>query len=139
MGLLRDLTARTNHGDPREAGPLRDILSVMGTIDGKLDDSERAAIAGMFRSLPQLRSAPESPTPPKVNRAQLLEELKQIPEARLRRQCFVIAVEVALSSGGANESEDQYVERLRSALDIDEAFARKTIEVLAYKYACNNP
>jgi tellurite resistance protein len=137
MGLLRDLTTRTNHGDAREATPLRDVLSVMGTIDGKLDESERAAIAGMFRSLPQLRSAPESAAPPKVNRAQLLEDLKKISEPRLRRQCFVVAVEVALSSGGANESEDQYIERLRGALDIDEAFARRTIEVLAYKYACN--
>src|SRR5262245_27925221 len=98
MGLLKDLTTRTNHGTPAEASPLRDIVSIVGTVDGKLDESERAAIAALFRTLPQIKAAPEQPaTPPKANRARLLEELRQIEDERLRRQCFVVAVEVALS------------------------------------------
>jgi hypothetical protein len=137
MGMLKELTSTTNRGHSDEATPLRGILSVMGTIDGKLDPAERAAISALFRTIPQLRDAGEPTEPPRANRAQLLEELARIPDERLRRQCFVLAVEVALSSGGANDSEDQYVDRLRSALKIDEAFARSTIEVLAYKYACN--
>jgi tellurite resistance protein len=137
MGLLRELTSTANHGSTDEARPLRDIVSVMGTIDGKLDPSERAVIAALFHTLPQLKDMEPSSVPPKVNRAQLLEELQQLSEPRLRRQCFVVAVEVALASGGVNDSEDQYVERLRSALRIDDAFARQTIEVLAHKYACN--
>jgi hypothetical protein len=138
MGLLQELIARSNHGTAAEAGTLRDILSIMGTVDGKLDDAERAAIAGLYRTLPQLKAMPEpQAAPPRANRARLLEELRQIEDERFRRQCFVVAVEVALSSGGANDSEDQYVEHLRAALRIDEPFARRVIEVLAYKYACN--
>jgi hypothetical protein len=137
MGLLRELTSTTNRGHVDEATLLRGILSVMGTIDGKLDASERAAISALFRTVPQLRDGAEPTEPPRANRAQLLEELGRITDERLRRQCFVLAVEVALSSGGVNDSEDQYVERLRAALNIDDGFARRTVEVLAYKYACN--
>ena len=136
MGLLKDLTTTAPHGTAADADLLRGVLSVMGTVDGKLDESERIAIAALFRTLPQLKAAPSSTAPPKANRGQLLEELRQLTDERLRRQCFVVAVEVALSSAGANDSVDQYVEHLRAALRIDDAFARRTIEVLATKYSC---
>ncbi len=47
----------------------------------------------------------------------------------------MLAIDLVLASEGAHDREDVFVEELRAALRIDEAFARQAITVLAYKYA----
>jgi len=134
MGLLRSLTASDSYGKPADAGPLRDVLSAIGSVDGKLDEIERHVLQAMFSTLPQLREAPVG-APPRSNRAAILADLGKIADEKLRRQCWTVAVEVALASEGVNDAEDAYLEQLRQALKIDDVFARKVVEVLAVKYA----
>jgi hypothetical protein len=134
MGLFRTLTASDSYGKPADAASLRDVLSAIGSVDGKLDEIERHLLAAMFATLPQLREAPVN-APPRSNRAALLADLGKIADEKLRRQCWVVAVELALASEGVNEAEDQYLEQLRQALRIDDSFARNVIEVMAVKYA----
>jgi uncharacterized membrane protein YebE (DUF533 family) len=133
MGLLTQYTA-LEVATPGDARALRDVLSAVGAVDGRVDEKESALIAAFFRTIPQLRDEPVR-VPPRASREALLRDLGALPSERLRKQCFVVAVELAMASDGINEAEDAYIEALRGALRIDEAFAKSTVEVLAVKYA----
>ncbi len=135
MGLLRDLTAPQPIGRTDDAGPLRDLISAIVTADGSVDIAEHVTVEALYETVPQLRQAPTSPQPPVTGRKSLLVEMEKVREPRLRRQLFVLAVDLALSSEGATEHEDSFMEELQEALHIDEAFARQTITVIACKYA----
>jgi uncharacterized membrane protein YebE (DUF533 family) len=132
MGILTDHTALevTSDGD---AAALRDVISAVGSVDGRLDEQERAVVHALFNTVPQLRSDPAS-APPR-GRAQILSDLAKLKDERLRRQCFVVAVELAIASDGVNEAEDKYLEQLKTALRIDDAFAQSVVQVFACKYA----
>jgi hypothetical protein len=133
MGILTRYTALevTSAGD---AAALRDVLSAVGTVDGTLDPQERTVLQGFFATLPQLREEPAT-TPPRASRDQILRELGQLRNVRLKRQCFVLAVELAIASDGVNDAEDRWLESLRTTLQIDDAFAVATVQVMAVKYA----
>jgi len=135
MGLLLELTT-TPTGTPDDAGPLRDLLSAVSSVDGSVDARELTVIGAMYHCLPQLMGTADSPRPPIANRKKVVESLRSVAEPRLRRQLWVVAVEVALSSDGAHQAEDEYLQEVQKALGIDDRFARATIEVLAAKYAC---
>jgi hypothetical protein len=135
MGMLRDRVSEFYIASPADAEILRSVVSIMSSVDGTVATEEQAIAHAMFATIPQLRENPAH-RPPASNRERLLVELGQLRDERLRKQCFVVAVEVALVADGANDAEDIYVERLRDTLKIDEAFARQTIDVLASKYAC---
>ncbi len=132
MGILTDHTALevTSQGD---AGALRDVFSAIGSVDGSVDAQERTVIEAMFHTVPQLRD--EQASVPPRSRNQILTELGKLTNERLRRQCFVLAVELAIASDGVNQAEDQYLEALKKALRIDDAFALMVVQVLACKYA----
>jgi uncharacterized membrane protein YebE (DUF533 family) len=133
MGLLTQYTA-LELAAPGDARALRDVLSAVGSVDGVVDAQESALIAAFFRTIPQLRDEPVR-VPPRAAREALLAELGALPSERLRRQCFVVAVELAIASDGVNDAEDAYLTALQKALRIDDAFARAVLEVMACKYA----
>ena len=137
MGLLLDLTSATPMGSATDAGPLRDLISAMVTADGSVDVAEHATVEALHESVPQLRAAPQSARPPAAGRKGLLAAFAKIDDARLRKQLFVLAVDLALASDGACAREDVFVEELRQVLKIDDAFARQTSQVIAIKYARN--
>lgn len=133
MGVLTDHTA-LEVTSPGDASALRDVLSAIGSVDGSVDAQERAVIEALFRTVPQLRDS--TPTvPPRVSRDQIVAELGKLKNQRLQRQCFVLAVELAMASDGVNQAEDRYLEALKQALRIDAAFAEMVVQVLACKYA----
>jgi len=133
MGLLVQHTA-LEVAAPGDARALRDVLSAVGSVDGVVDAQESALIAAFFRTIPQLRDEAVR-VPPRASREALLRELGALESERLRRQCYVVAVELAIASEGINEAEDAYLTALQQALRIDEAFARAVVEVMACKYA----
>lgn len=135
MGLLRDLTATSSSGSDADAGPLRDLLSAAVLADGAVDHAEHITVEALYETVPQLRHAPEDARPPATSRKALVASFARLVEEPLRRQLFVLAVDLTLASDGASEREDAFIEELRAALRIDEAFARQAISVLAYKYA----
>jgi hypothetical protein len=134
MGLLRDLVASQPTGQASDAGPLRDLISAVVNADGQVDVAEHITVEALHETVPQLRGAPEAERPPAMRKA-LLGQMRLVTDPRLRRQLFVVAVDLALASDGVNEREDDFVEELRAALSIDDAFAKQTIAVLAAKYA----
>lgn len=136
MGILARLISKDSTpkvgADPKEATLLAQLLQVIGTIDGKMDSTEKAIVDAFSQTLPQLKERKLSAE--KGTRQGLLAELSKVNSLPFRKQCFTIAVEVALASGHINDSEDQYIEHLRDALRIDDAFAQQTIEITAAKY-----
>jgi uncharacterized membrane protein YebE (DUF533 family) len=133
MGVLTDHTA-LEVTSPGDASALRDVLSAIGSVDGSVDAQERAVIEAFFRTVPQLRDD-ATKVPPRMSRGQILADLAKLENERLQRQCFVLAVELAMASDGVNDAEDQYLEALKQALRIDDAFAGMVVQVLACKYA----
>lgn len=134
MGLLRDLTG-TAAWTVADAGPLRDLVSAVVTADGSVDVAEHATVEALFESIPQLRAAPSESRPPVTGEKALLARLAAVTDDKLRRQLFVLAVDLALASEGAHDREDALVTSLQTALKIDAEFATQTITVLAHKYA----
>ena len=134
MGLLSSLVSKSGGGAPEDAKILSDIISAMCSIDGKLDPTESSVLEGLHRSIPQLRSLTNLANH-RVDRKGLLEDLAKVQNEKLRKQIYVLGVEMACASGGVNESEDQFMEHVRKALRLEEAFAKQVIEVIALKYA----
>ena len=134
MGLLARYTSAELATTSADAEALRDVISTIGSVDGNLDPVERVVIESLFRTLPQLRDHPSS-APPRASRAHVLEQLAKLQDKRLREQCWVVAVELAIASDGINEAEDAYLDSLRTTLRIDDQFAAFTVRVLASKYA----
>ena len=132
MGVLINHTALEITA-PGDAKILRDVLSAISSADGSVDAQERAVLDAFFRTIPQLRDD-ASRVPPR-GRNQILADLAKLTNERLQRQCFVLAVELAIASDGVNEAEDQYLEALKQALRIDDGFAEMVVQVIASKYA----
>jgi uncharacterized membrane protein YebE (DUF533 family) len=132
MRVLTDHTA-LEVTSPGDASALRDVLSAVGSVDGSLDEQERVLLRALFDTIPQLRA--ETAALPPRSRKQILVDLAKLQNEPLQRQCFVLAVELAIASDGVNEAEDQYLESLKQALRIDDAFAHMVVQVIACKYA----
>jgi tellurite resistance protein len=132
MGQLAKLVAATSTAGADDLQPLAQTVLLVASIDGKVDTIEQTMIDTLFATVPQLKGQKQ---PERVTRRTLLDLLAALPSEPLRKQCYVLAVEVALASGHVNESEDQFVELIGQALKIDPAFARQAIEVVACKYA----
>lgn len=135
MGLLRDLTATSPSGSSDDAASIRDLLSAAVVADGTVDQAEHITVEALYETIPQLRDATVDGRPPISNRKALIAAFGKLTDARLAKQLFVLAVDLVLASEGAHEREDVFIEELRAALRLDEAFARQTITVLAHKYA----
>lgn len=134
MGLLRELTTEAARGTASDAAPLRDLISAVVNADGSVDLAEHLSVEALYETVPQLREAGHGNAPPR-SRKTVIASLAKIEDEHLRRQLFVIALDLALSSEGATEGEDAFVTELQAALGIDEDFARAAIIVLSFKYA----
>ena len=65
----------------------------------------------------------------------VLDELATIESEVMRKRCFLLAVDVAMASGGITETEDRALEKMAEVLRLDEASVRVIAEVMAIKYA----
>ncbi|MEO6954185.1 MAG: hypothetical protein ABI321_20445 [Polyangia bacterium] len=136
MGMLAELTGTaTSTGGSAEADLLRDLVSAMVTADGSVDAAEHLTVEALYETLPQLRAAPAYERPPIASRKTLLARLADVENEAFRKQLFVVAVDLALSSEGANTREDAFVDQLRAALRIDDPFAHAVVVTIAHKYA----
>ena len=126
------LTASSATTGVSDAAPLAHTAQLVASIDGKVEPAEQAALDALCKTVPQLKG---QPLPARITRRQLLDLLGTLESEALRRQCFVIAVEMALASGQVNESEDQFVEMIYKSLGLELSFATQVIQVIACKYA----
>jgi tellurite resistance protein len=60
--------------------------------------------------------------------------LNEIQSDAIRKKAFVLAVDIAMSSGDIDESEEEMLEAMKRILKIEDALADKIIEVISLKY-----
>jgi tellurite resistance protein len=63
-----------------------------------------------------------------------LQVLGEIKNDAIRKKAFVLAVDIAMSSGDVDESEEEMLEAMQRILRIDDGLAKNIIEVIALKY-----
>ncbi len=144
MGLL----SRLMGGTQPQKKPTDDVLLVHGMLlmagaDGTIDDQERSLVLALYNTLPEFNGKDWNELVDQglriVNKAGgLKESVKAIGELStpaLKKKLYVLAVDIAMSSGDIDESEDAMLETYQRLLGIDDDTAQKIIEVMGYKYA----
>ncbi|HOJ78257.1 MAG TPA: tellurite resistance TerB family protein [Bacillota bacterium] len=144
MGLLKKMT---NEVAPQK-GPSDDALILHGMLcvagaDGAFDDAEIELVQGYFATLPEFEGKDweevyngAKKVLSKYNSVfESVKALADLSTQALKNKMFVLAVDIALSSGDVDEAEDEMLEAMQRVLSIPDELAAKIIEVMAIKYA----
>lgn len=133
-------------GDKATFGPhegFAGVLLAAAAADGHIADEEAQ---GLWRAIERMKLF-SSYTPDKFNRLMdsLLKVLKKggpealvekcvpaLPE-RLRAPAFCNAVDIVLADGTVEDDEKELIEKLQTALEVDEAEAKMIIKVMIIK------
>ena len=143
MGLFDRVLGR----EPQQKKPTDDVLLfhamiLMCAADGAIEDSEKATVAAFFTTLPEFRGKEFEKMLAASNRLfqkygnarESVKALSEITSPAVRKKCFVLAADIAMSSGDIDDNEEQLLEAMQRVLAVDEPTAQKVIEVLAMKY-----
>lgn len=146
MGLLGKFLGSTPAKAPTDDVLLLHSIFCMAAADGSIEDSEDEMIRAYANTLPEFRDMDGS----EFNKAMeasikiahkhnrdmksSLVVLNEIKSDAVRKKAFVLAVDIAMSSGDVDESEEEMLEAMQRILKIDDALASKIIEVISLKY-----
>ncbi len=144
MGLLSKLTRKvTPSRRPGDDTLLLHAMLLMCCADGAVDTHELPLVEAFFATLPEFagksfdsvyRDATalcrHYATPRESVRA-----LAGLSSPAERNKCYLLAADIAMSSGDVDEAEDAMLEAMQQVLQVDDATATKILEVLAIKYA----
>lgn len=146
MGLLGKFLGSTPAKAPTDDVLLLHSIFCMAAADGSIEDSEDEMIRAYANTLPEFRDmdgnefnkAMEASIKiaHKYNRdmKSSLVVLNEIKSEAVRKKAFVLAVDIAMSSGDVDESEEEMLEAMQRILKIDDALANKILEVISLKY-----
>jgi tellurite resistance protein len=145
MGLLSRLAGIAPTKAPTDDVLLIHAMFLMAGADGNFDDEETAVIIGFANSLPEFKETTEQEFQGLIGEAKKLVRKYENPRAsvaalgqlstpKLKQKAFLLAADVALSSGDVDEDEDAMLEGMQRVLGIDDNTAQTIINVLAIKY-----
>ncbi len=146
MGLLSRLAGLAPSKAPTDDVLLLHSMFVMACADGNFDDEEFAVIQSAANALPEFKETSEQEFSNLVGESKKLLRKYENPQAsvaalgqlsspRLKQKAFLLAAEVALSSGDVDEEEDAMLESMQRVLGIDAGTAQNIVSVLALKYS----
>ena len=144
MGLLSKLTRKvTPTRRPGDDTLLLHAMLLMCCADGVIDAKELPLVEAFFATLPEFAGkvfddvykdatalCRRYPTP--RDSVQALAKLSSQAE---RNKCYLLAADIAMSSGDVDEAEDAMLEAMQKVLQVQDTTATKILEVLAIKYA----
>jgi uncharacterized tellurite resistance protein B-like protein len=118
-------------------------LLMMAGADGILEHSEMDTIQSYWTTLPEFRGRNYGQVLTKAQKLATQHDsyqdsvnaLGDIKSEAIRKKCYVLAADLAMSSGDVDENEDRLLDAMQRVLNIDDAMATKALEVLAIKYA----
>jgi len=118
-------------------------LLLMCSADGIIEGSEMATLEAFFNTLPEFDGKDFNELLAQANKVvarygnlkESIKGLSEIQSEAVRRKCFVLAADIAMSSGDVDEAEDRMLEAMQRILGIDDVLAQKILEVLTLKYA----
>jgi hypothetical protein len=144
MGLLGKFMGNQPAKKPTDDVLLLLAMMMMSSADGVLEGAEIMTLQGFVNTLPEFKDsdnfgeqmaaanklASKYPTPKDAIKA-----LGEISSDKIKRKAFVLAADIALSSGDVDEAEEEMLEAMQRVLGIDDQMANDVIQVLAFKYA----
>lgn len=141
MGLLGKIFGTT----PRKASD--DQLLVYGMMlmigaDGDVQQEELATLNSFVMTLPEFRGkdlrevfrGAQQTLKGKKSVEDAVQALAGIESPAVKKKLYVVAADLALSSGDIDEGEEKLLDAMQKVLGIDDATATKVVEVLALKY-----
>src|SRR5215216_4681860 len=146
MGLLSKFMGTAPAKKPADDVLLLHSIICMSCADGTIEDSEHEMIRNYANTLPEFRDMDadefdkcleqSNKIAHKHNRdmKSSLTVLNDIQSDAVRKKAFVLAVDIAMSSGDVDENEEEMLEAMQRILKIDDDLAKRCIEVIALKY-----
>jgi uncharacterized tellurite resistance protein B-like protein len=144
MGLLSRLAgAVTPQKKATDDVLLLHGMLLMAGADGMIEHEEIETVEAYFATLPEFEGKDFGDLLQQANKVvhkfgNLKDSVKAVGEISnpaVKKKLYVIAADLAMSSGDVDEAEDAMLDTFQRLLDVDDAFATKTLEVLAVKYA----
>jgi uncharacterized tellurite resistance protein B-like protein len=143
MGLLSMFKAAVPAKKPTDDVLLLHAMLLMAGADGYFDDAEADTLKAFFMQLPEFQGKEFGEvygnTKKMLSRYPNLKEsvkaLGELSTPSLKRKAFILAADIAFSSGDVDESEDEMLSAMSRVMDIDDTTAQKVLEVLSWKYA----
>jgi hypothetical protein len=144
MGLLGKFLGNQPAKKPTDDTLLLLSMLMMASADGVLEGAEIMTLQGFVNTLPEFKDAADFgelmssanklaskyPTPKDAIKA-----LAEISNPTIKKKAFVLAADIALSSGEVDEAEEEMLEAMQRVLGIDDKLANDIVQVLALKYA----
>ncbi len=146
MGLFGKLLGAQPAKAPTDDVLLLHSIMCMAAADGSIEDAEDEMIRNYAHTLPEFRDMDgedfnkcmqaSAKIAHKFNRdmKSSLTVLNEIKSDVVRKKAFVLAVDIAMSSGDIDEAEEEMLEAMQRILLVDDELARKIIEVVSLKY-----
>ena len=144
MGLLSKVTAGST--PQKKAGD--DVLLLHGMMlmagaDGVIEGAEITTLQGFWNTLPEFQGKDFDAVLADANKVvarygnlkESIQALGEIESEAVKQKLFVLAADLAMSSGDVDENEDELLETMQRLLGVDDSQATKILEVLALKYA----
>jgi tellurite resistance protein len=143
MGLLGKFLGGSPAKKPTDDILLLHAMMLMSSVDGYLEGSEIATLEAFINTLPEFKDADfdAQMAAAKKLRAKFqtvqdaVKALAEISSDAVRKKTFVLAADIAMSSGDIDDAEEELLEAMQRVLGIDDGLANKIVEVLALKYA----
>ena len=134
MGLLARRTVRELAKTPADTVLLVHGMMLMSDFR---DDEERAVFDAFLRTLPELKGEDLGELEEQVDKVhgEGVEALGRLSSVALKQKMFVLAVDIAMSSGSIDDREDAMLDRMTAVLGIDLDTAERIVDVIALKYA----
>ena len=146
MGLLGKFLGTQPAKKPTDDVLLLHSIMCMAAADGHIDDAEDEMIRNYANTLPEFRDMDgqefgkcfeqSAKIAHKYNRdmKSSLQVLNEIQSDAVRKKAFVLAVDIAMSSGDVDQSEEEMLEAMQRILRIDDNLAQQIIQIISLKY-----
>jgi uncharacterized tellurite resistance protein B-like protein len=144
MGLLSKLTGKvTPQKKPADDALLLHAMLLMCGADGNFDEQELPQVEGYFNALPEFEGKEFSnvygEAAKVLKRYSSLKDsvkaLSELSNQTVKNKCYLLAADIAMSSGDVDEAEDAMLDAMQRVLLVEDALATKILEVLTLKYA----
>jgi|JI61114C2RNA_FD_contig_31_5043781_length_613_multi_2_in_0_out_0_2 uncharacterized tellurite resistance protein B-like protein len=143
MGLLSRLTGKVTPPKTAEDDALLvHCMLLMCGADGSFDPEEIQTVQAYFAQVPELKGKNFDTVYqaavkilrryPNLNDS--VKALASLTTPALKQKAFLLAVDIAMSSGDVDDSEDRMLEAMQRVLELRDDFCQKVIEVLSIKY-----
>lgn len=143
MGLLSKLMGTAPAKKATDDVLLLHGMLLMAGADGGIEGAEIATVEAFFNTLPEFKGKSFQDLLAQANKVvakhgnlrESIKALSDISSPAVKKKLFVLAADIAMSSGDIDEAEDALLETYQRLLGVDDKFAQDVIEILGIKYA----